>query len=211
MYLPLIHRGDRTHALVVGGGAIANRKVQDLLDAGASVQVISPAWHPELSDLLERESIPHQTRAYQTGDLEGFNLIIVATNDETVNRLVSEEAQAKGIPVNVVDQPDLCTVYFAAIVRRPPLTLAISTGGAAPFFAREMKKALGEWVDQGWDKRAEWAKLIRAWALENVKESADRETLFGKFMAFPSEQLLAWKLDEPPVQLWQEWSRKEEA
>ncbi|MCB2197814.1 bifunctional precorrin-2 dehydrogenase/sirohydrochlorin ferrochelatase [bacterium] len=211
MYLPLIHRGDRTRALVVGGGAIAKRKVQDLLDAGASVSVISPEWNPGLRSLLDSKSLQNETRPYQSGDIEGYNLIIVATDDETVNRQVSEEARERGIPVNVVDQPDLCTVYFAAVVRRPPLTIAISTGGAAPFFAREMKKSLANWVDQGWDTRAEWAKLIRAWALKHVESSEEREALFARFMALPSDRLMQWKLDDPPVQLWQEWSRKEEA
>ena len=211
MYLPLIHRGDRTRALVIGGGGVARRKVQDLLDAGASVTAISPEWDSDLLSLLVHSSIPYETRPYHKGDLAGFNLVIVATDDEEVNRQASVEAQELGIPVNVVDQPDLCTVYFAAVVRRPPLMLAISTGGAAPFFAREMKKSLTAWVDQGWDKRALWAKEIRSWALENVQDSADRERLFARFMEQPDAELKQLDLKHPPVQLWQDWSRKEDA
>ena len=210
MYLPLIHRGDRLHALVLGGGAVAKRKVYDLLEAHAELHVISPYWDSELEALLDDKAIPHETRGYQSGDIEGHNLVIVATDDESVNRAAFEEARRLGVPVNVVDQPELCTVYFAAVVRSDPLLLAISTGGAAPFFARELKHAAVEWLEGGWTLRAKWAELIRRFALDNLDGMDARERLFQRFMRMEVEHLETWDFDHPPAQLWESWSREEE-
>jgi len=209
MFLPLIHRGDRTRALVIGGGAVALRKVEDLLAAGASVEAISPAWDPALAELLTSRSIPHQTRPFHPGDTRGFNLVIVATDDARTNRAASEEAREAGIPVNVVDQPELCTVYFAAVVRRDPLLLAISTGGAAPFFAREMKRAAEEWLDGGWAERAHWAERLRDYAREQVEEPEKRERLFSRFMEMTDRDLAGWNDANPPVALWARWTDEE--
>ena len=128
--------------LVVGGGMVAARKVTGLVAAGAQVVVISPALCEQLEILAMRGDIDALRRTYQPGDLEETFLVIAATDDPAVNRQVSEEAQARGILVNVVDAPDHCTFIAPAVVQRGALTLAISTGGRCPALARHLRERL---------------------------------------------------------------------
>ncbi len=207
MFLPLIHRSDRLKALVVGAGNVARRKVADLVDAGVETEIIArQCSNDDLREFINRENIPFHERDYREGDVQGFDLVIVATNDKELNALISKEARKRGVPVNVVDQPDFCSVYFSAVVRRDPLILSVSTGGAAPFFARDIKKELAKWIDDNkWDIRAKWAEKIRRFALDNIPVPGHREAFFRKFMQLSSEELEQWDFENPPVGLWKSW------
>jgi uroporphyrin-III C-methyltransferase / precorrin-2 dehydrogenase / sirohydrochlorin ferrochelatase len=214
VFLPLIHRGDKLNALVVGGGKIAKRKVEDLLDAAARVSIISPEIHPDLEKIIAENGITFFRREVLSGDVlssedEPYNLVIVSTDDNKINVMVSEECRSAGIPVNVVDIPELCTVYFAAIVKRNPILVAISTGGAAPFLARELKKSAGEWLDSGWADRAKWAELIRAFAMKNIDTFEERNIIYDRFMTISDVELSNWDLKDPPETLWRSWVNPE--
>ncbi len=206
-FLPLIHRGDRLKALVVGGGEVALRKVRDLLEAGAKVEGVSPEIHPELQQIIDERKLKWTQRIFYASDIMGHNLLVVATDDAVLNMAVYLEARDMGIPINVVDQPELCTVYFAAIAKHDPLLLAVSTGGAAPFFAREFRKELESWIDEkGWDLRAQWAAVIRKFALRLTKDVEQRECLFRRFMDEPLDAIRQWDFERPPEELWREWT-----
>lgn len=135
-YLPLFHRLVDKRCLVVGGGSVATRKVRLLMKAHANVTVIAPVLSDELSNLKENGRLQHTQREFQTGDTASFSLIVCATNIHKTNACVSAEADANNIPVNVVDQPELCSFIFPAIVDRTPITIGISSGGAAPVLVR---------------------------------------------------------------------------
>jgi uroporphyrin-III C-methyltransferase / precorrin-2 dehydrogenase / sirohydrochlorin ferrochelatase len=128
--------------LVVGGGAVAERKVETLLEAGAALTVVSP----DVTTLLERRAeagrIALRRRPYAVGDLRGFRLAYAATSDPAVNRAVRAEASAEGVWLNAVDQPDLCDFITPAIVRRGNLAIAISTNGRCPGLARQIREDL---------------------------------------------------------------------
>ncbi len=205
LFLPLIHRTDQLRALVVGGGEVALRKVKDLLAAGTTITVLAPDFQAEMAGLAEAKGIELIEREFRPGDTEGYGLIVVATDHPAVNREVSLEARKAGLPVNVVDQPELCTVYFPAVVRRDPLMVSISTGGSAPFFARELKRSLVEWLDKGWSLRARWAARLREFVREHVDGTEQRESLFHRFMQLQDSELDAWKEDNPPYDLWRRW------
>ena len=128
--------------LVVGGGSVGERKIQDLLEAGARVTVVSPALTPILAARAARGEIRHLAGDFQEEQVAGMALVIGATDDQEVNARVSAAAQSRGIWVNIVDQPDLCTFIVPAQVRRGELTLAISTGGASPALARKIREEL---------------------------------------------------------------------
>ena len=118
--------------LVVGGGEEAARKVRLVRRAGGLVRLVADAPVAELAELARDGGIEIRTRAFRPADLAGAVLAYAASGDEATDRLVSRAAQAAGVPVNVVDRPDLCTFITPAIVDRSPITVAISSGGAAP-------------------------------------------------------------------------------
>jgi uroporphyrin-III C-methyltransferase / precorrin-2 dehydrogenase / sirohydrochlorin ferrochelatase len=128
--------------VVVGGGTVAERKIDTLLDAGAQVTVVSPDATPLLTRWAEAGRLVLRPRAYRAGDLRGFRLAYAATSDAAVNRAVRVEARAEGIWLNAIDQPDLCDFITPAIVRRGNLTIAISTNGRCPGLARKIRQDL---------------------------------------------------------------------
>ncbi len=132
-FLPVFLDLKGRNVLVAGGGDIAARKIDLLLRAGANVNVVAPVLCAALQQLNREEKILHLEERYDEQLLlQGITLVIAATDDEEVNREVSEDAQALGLPVNVVDQPQLCTFILPSIIDRSPVTVAISTGGASP-------------------------------------------------------------------------------
>lgn len=137
----LVHL-NRARCVVVGGGAVAARKVRGLRDADAQVVVISPALCGRLEHLAATDAIEVVRRGYQWGDLEGAALAISATDDPDVNQRVSKEARERGVLINVVDDPNHCSFVAPSVVRRGPLTLAISTSGRCPALSRHIRKQL---------------------------------------------------------------------
>ena len=128
--------------VVIGGGTVATRKVESLLEAGARVTVVSPALTEPLAALAETHEIVHHARPYRTGDLTGAALVFAATDDEDVHATIASDAAAAGVLLNVVDRPPLCGFIVPAVVRRGPITIGISTGGASPALARRMRREL---------------------------------------------------------------------
>ena len=128
--------------VVVGGGEIAARKVQRLLDCGAKVSVISPELHPELIALKKDRRISHIPSAYESKYIDSAAMVIGATDNEEINAAISQDASAKGIPVNIVDDPQKCDFILPSIVERGDLTIAISTGGKSPALARHLREEL---------------------------------------------------------------------
>ncbi|PYO17713.1 MAG: siroheme synthase, partial [Candidatus Rokuibacteriota bacterium] len=127
-------RGRR--CLVVGGGAIAARKVHGLLECGARVTVVSPALVPELARLATMGGIDHRAREFRRADARGAMLVIAATG-RAVDDTVAEAARRHGALVNAVDRPASCDFIYGSVLRRGELQIAVSTGGRAPALARE--------------------------------------------------------------------------
>ncbi len=151
---------------VVGGGAVAERKVETLLESGARVTVVSPEVTGHLAALAADGRVTLVRRAYQPGDLAGCRLAYAATSDSGVNRAVRDEARDAGVWLNAIDQPDLCEFITPAIVRRGDLTIAVSTNGRAPGMARQIRERLE--AEYGPDtagavaRRGEWRARERA-------------------------------------------------
>jgi len=133
---------DQRQSVVVGGGSIASRKVQGLLEAGAKVRVISPELAPGLEALAAAGEVEALRRPYTPGDLAGAFLAIAATDDPAVNEQVWSEGQRTGCLVNVVDDPQHCNFSLPAVVRRGDMSIAISTGGSSPALARRLRERL---------------------------------------------------------------------
>src|SRR5207249_9750933 len=133
-------RGRR--CLVVGGGAIAERKVHGLLECGARVGVVSPALVPALARLAASGRIEHRARAFRKVDARGCVLVIAATGVAAVDDAVAEAARRHGALVNAVDRPARCDFIYGSVLRRGELQIAVSTGGRAPALAREIRRRL---------------------------------------------------------------------
>ena len=128
--------------LVVGGGRVAERKVNSLLDCGARVQMVCPELTPNLDKMAALGKINYRRGTYQTSDLAGVFLVVCAVNNKEVNQRIAADCAERNLLVNVVDQPDLCNFIVPAIMRRGDLTMAVSTGGKSPLLARHFRKEL---------------------------------------------------------------------
>lgn len=161
-YLPLFHDLKGRLVLVVGGGEVALRKARLLADAGACLRVVAPSIDQSLVALVAESGGESRARNYTADDLHGCVLAIAATDSEPTNAQVSADARTIGIPVNVVDAPELCSVIFPAIVDRSPLMVAVSSGGDAPVLARLMRARIETWIPAAYGQLAGLARRYRA-------------------------------------------------
>ena len=129
---------------VIGGGEVALRKIHDLVAAGARVRVVSPVINQGIYSLMEEQGAEFEImeRVYRQGDLSGAALVISATDDPDVNRMVYEEACSSNIFINAADDPPNCSFYVPAAVRKGELLVTISTGGASPAYASRLRRQI---------------------------------------------------------------------
>ncbi|MCW8127244.1 siroheme synthase CysG [Microbulbifer halophilus] len=160
-YLPLAFDLKDRPCLLIGGGAIATRKARLLHRAGARLVVVSPEISGELRQLVKDSKGEYFESRYHADFLDGAELVIAATEDGQVNADVSRDARAQRLPVNVVDSPALCTFTFPAIVERGPISIGISSGGAAPVLARRIRAQFEALLSPGIASLAELAERLR--------------------------------------------------
>lgn len=141
-YFPIFLEMNRRRALVIGGGAVAERKIATLLEAGAHVTVISPDVTEKIAWWSKQMAISLSARRYQPGDLAGYELAFVATDDEQVNANAYNEGRERGALVNTADDPAHCDFILPSVLRRGDLTVAVSSGGGSPALARTIREEL---------------------------------------------------------------------
>ncbi|MBL1276243.1 MAG: uroporphyrinogen-III C-methyltransferase [Ectothiorhodospiraceae bacterium] len=191
-YFPVFFDLNGKHCLVVGGGDVAARKVSLLFRAGAEVKVVSPELCESLKNRVTNGEISHEARPFEDADLDACVLIVAGTDDQAVNKRVSELAHAKCIPVNVVDQPELCSFIVPSIIDRSPVQVAVSTGGASPVLARllrarletmipaaygQLASLMNEFRDKVKSKLGDESKRRRFW--EDVAQGSIAELIFS--------------------------------
>jgi siroheme synthase-like protein len=130
--------------LVVGGGAVARRKVLGLLEAGAAVTVVAPVAHPELRD---DPRVRWHEREYRRGEVASYRLAITATGIDAVDAQVARDARAAGVPVNSADDPRNCTFTLPAVARRGDIQVAVSTAGRSPALAAWLRSQIESSLD----------------------------------------------------------------
>ena len=198
--------------MLIGGGEIAARKLSLLLAAGAQVVLIAPRLCKTIADLKADGKIEHVVGTFRPEQIDGAALVFAATDDAEMNRAVSDQAKARGIPVNVVDQPKLCTFIMPSIIDRSPVIAAVSTGGASPVLARLIRARLETLIPAGYGrladlmarfrdavkKRIPFEQRRRFW--EEVLESAIAEQVFSgqdEAAARALEEKIASDRDKP--------------
>ena len=202
--LPLFHNLQGRRCVMVGGGSVALRKLRQLLDAGATVELIAPDINAAIQQLSTKHSLKLHQRKFKNEDLDAAVLVIAATNNKQLNKQVSEQAQKLNIPVNVVDQPKLCTVIFPSVVDRSPIQIAISSGGTAPVLARILRTRLEALVPAGYGKLAKLAGKFRPRVKEKIPDSNNRKAFWEDvFSGDIAELVFSEKLDAAESRLQQ--------
>jgi precorrin-2 dehydrogenase/sirohydrochlorin ferrochelatase len=177
--------------LVVGGGHVGQRKVHDLLAAGARVTVVSRTLTPELAAMASRGEIRYLPEDFSETQVEGMALVMAATDDPEVNARVSAAAQARAIWVNVADEPEHCTFIVPAQVRRGDLTLAISTGGGSPALARQLREELQLQFGPEYGPYLNLLQRVRARLLAERRAHPDNGPLFHHLVRSPLREAVA--------------------
>jgi uroporphyrin-III C-methyltransferase/precorrin-2 dehydrogenase/sirohydrochlorin ferrochelatase len=184
--------------LVVGGGIVAARKTESLLRAGARVVIVAPLLCPELHVRLSERSlkgrITHRTEVFSPQHLEGAVLVVAATDSAEVNHEVSQAAGQRHVPVNVVDDPALCSFIMPAIVDRSPVLIAVSTGGASPVLARLLRARLETMIPAAYGRLAACAAAFRASVKQRFSQPDKRRRFWENVLQGPfAEMVLAGK------------------
>ena len=189
-YLPVFLHIRNAPCLVVGGGAVALRKIKLLLSAGASVTVVSESRDNHILDLIQQQKIVHLKRRFSSDQIKGMHLVVAATDDRTVNQQVSEAAIAQTIPVNVVAQPELSNFIVPSIVDRSPVIVAIGTGGTAPILARLLKSRLETLIPAAYGRLAKLAGGFRQQAKAKFDSIAERRRFWEHVLQGPIAELV---------------------
>jgi precorrin-2 dehydrogenase/sirohydrochlorin ferrochelatase len=176
--------------LVVGGGPVGERKVQDLLAAGARVTLVSKAITPRLAELAAAGHIHFIQGDFSPHYLDGMILVVGATDDQKVNQEVSAAAQTRNLLVNIVDAPELCTFIVPAQMRRGPLTIAVSTGGASPALARQVREELEQRYGPEYGRYLRLLQEVRNQVLARRRGHPENPGLFQRLVAGPLQEAI---------------------
>ncbi|MNO66317.1 Precorrin-2 dehydrogenase [compost metagenome] len=205
-FLPIMLDCEGQLVVVIGGGVVAERKVNGLLEAGAVVKVVSPSLTDTLNTLAEKGHMTWMDRTYAPGDLRGAFLVYAATNDRAVNEKVAQASKQLGIHVNVASHAEAGNFISPGVIRRGRLTVAVSTSGAGPLAAASIKSMLEEALDAAYEPYLDFVHTLRTRIKQKESSTEVRGRLLrklgaldvlnemknGSFIAWSPEDMDAW-------------------
>ncbi len=195
-YLPIFLDLKGKPCALIGGGEVAARKVRLLLKAGARVIVHAPELGETLTGLVRDGKIEHRKTAFEPSLLDNCVLAIAATDDKAVNCAVYEAAKSRRIPVNVVDQPELCTFIMPSIIDRSPVIAAVSTGGASPVLARLIRARLETLIPAAYGRLAKLVAEFREAVKQRFQHPEARRRFWEDVLQGPiAERMLSGQED----------------
>jgi uroporphyrin-III C-methyltransferase/precorrin-2 dehydrogenase/sirohydrochlorin ferrochelatase len=201
-YLPVCLQLQGTPVVLVGGGTVGTRKARLLLRAGANLTVVSPQINPELEQSLAQHGGIWQQSEYAETDLHGKKLVIAATPRREVNQRVHDDAIALSLPVNVVDDPELCTFIFPAIIDRDPIIIAVSSSGQSPVLARLLRRKIEALVPAAYGRLARFAGRMHTLIKEQIPEEGPRRLFWEQTMeSTVAEQVMSGREQAAEQQL----------
>lgn len=195
-HLPIFLNLKGRRALVLGGGRPAARKAELLLRAGCAITVVAPELAEDFAQLAGREEIDHRQGPLTAGDLESCVIAYGASEDSQANEHLHKLATEAGVPVNVVDRPDLCDFIMPAIVDRAPVLAAVSSGGAAPLLTRHLKARLETAIPAAYGRLARFAGDQRDRVHELIPDAKKRLRFWEAFLTGPVAEYLFSGQDE---------------
>src|ERR1700674_5274465 len=172
-YFPAFFDLTAQRVLVVGGGEVASRKLALLSRSGAKVTLVAPEIRPEIAARAAAGEISVVVREFIPSDLDGARLVIVATSRRAVNRWIAALSEARGIPVNVVDDREASRFIVPAIIDRDPVLVAISTGGTSPVLARRLRERLEAVIPKKIGELVVWLRALRHTARRRLRDTAE--------------------------------------
>ncbi|MGO9931811.1 MAG: siroheme synthase CysG [Steroidobacteraceae bacterium] len=185
-YFPVFFNLKAQRVLLVGAGGVALRKVAQLVQSGASITVVAPQIHPELLARAAAGTIKLIVREFVPADLDGARLVIVATSRRAINRWVAKLSDARGIPVNVVDDREASRFIVPAIIDRDPVLVAVSTGGSSPVLARRLRERLEALLPAKIGEFALWLQALRRPARRRLRDIEARRRFFEQLVDGPA-------------------------
>lgn len=205
-YMPIMMNLQGHRCVIVGGGAVAERKTQALLEAGAKIVVISPSATAWLQERSEDNKIEWVKRRFRKGDLSGAFLVFAATDQAQTNVDIVREAKSLGIPVNDTSEGERGSFITPSVVRRKGLIVAVSTSGAGPSASRRLSREIDERFGDDYERYIDFLGTARSLIKSRVTESSQRKHLLrllaemdiltlireGNFEPWSEEVIIAW-------------------
>lgn len=196
-FLPIFYDLKGQCCLVVGGGDVALRKADLLVRAGARLRVVSPELSDELGELIQQNGGEYLCSVYSADYLSDVALVIAATDRAEVNIKVSEDAKQMGLPINVVDHPDLSSFIFPAVIDRSPVVVAVSSGGQSPVLARLLRGKLESMIPASYGRLAHLVGRFRAQVKQRFGSINERRGFWEFILQGPvAEMVFAGKEDK---------------
>jgi len=161
-FFPMYMDMKNLKVLVVGGGYIATEKLEKLVDFTTQITVIALRVEDEAKNIIDKNALLLHQRAYVLGDIEGFDIVIVATDTVELHKVIYEESRGSRILVNSVDNTNYCDFIFPSYVKKDDLTIAFSTGGASPAFAKYIRRHFEEIIPQNVGEFLKKMKVLRS-------------------------------------------------
>ncbi len=196
-YLPVFHKIRSQPVLLVGGGTVALRKARLLFRAKAKVKVVAEEICQELTELISIHDGEVHEQTYKSGDVENCVMVVAATDDNELNHQIAADAGKLNIPVNVVDQPHLCSFIFPSIVDRSPLIVAVSSSGKSPVLARLLRSRLETLIPSGYGDLTAFLGEVRSQVKARIQSFSARMRFWEDVINGPSaEMLLSGKTEQ---------------
>ncbi|WP_143416096.1 NAD(P)-binding protein [Geobacillus sp. E263] len=177
MGYPIMLNVANQHVVVIGGGKVAERKIHGLLEAKAKITVVAPAVTAGIQQLVAAGALVWRQKTFSPDDLDEAWVVIAATNNRDVNEAVAKAAKPYQL-INIADDPERSNFHVPAVVRRGRLTIAVSTGGASPTVAQQIRRQLEELYDDDYGRYIDFLYQCRQWILRNVHDEQKRKELF---------------------------------
>lgn len=169
--------------VIIGGGKVATRKVETLIQFEAEIIVVSPEVSEQLQRQIEKGILKHVGRGYCETDIEGAFLVVASTSDRVVNEKIYYDALKQGIFVNVADSPDKCTFIFPSVVKRNDLVVGISTSGSYPVLSKYIRKKIDNMLPENFQENVtEVIKKCRERALLEIENDDKRKEILNRIL-----------------------------